>query len=409
MGVGDSRKDQADRPVLALCPQVQVRPLGLRRGAVQVPVTDALLVAGLVAGLEPRQVAQLLAGAEGPVLQALHRAGMLLWRLEGVAQAEVLGFGEELGIPRPRPGMIALSRFAVVHREGPGWVLDSGLSRWRVRLTPDGLGKLSGIDPDGGFAGLLELAGMLDARDDQAGDWSLHDRLFISRTRGSLPFLSTPARSRGVPAEPALRPSEPGLPLPAPDGPEIDEPSLWQATQARRSVRAYAERPVTLTALGHLLWRTLRVTDVKAADPGDPSSYETVWRPVPSGGGMHATDLWLFCRDVQGVEAGAYRYDPVAHALVHVNDAVLGANWPAPVVGVITARHKRTAWKYEPIALSLELKDVGVQMMALQLSAPAMGLGMCPVGTGSTTEVAGMLGIDPFVDAPVGEFLLGPL
>ena len=51
---------------------------------------------------------------------------------------------------------------------------------------------------------------------------------------------------------------------------------------------------------------------------------------------------------------------------------------PLAVLGLITARHARTAWKYGGIACALELKDAGVIMHALQLAAVALGLGMCP-------------------------------
>jgi SagB-type dehydrogenase family enzyme len=397
-------------PVLQLASEVAICAKGLKRDDVTVRVTDPLLVAALTGGVPVEQVAQILAGSQARILRALHRNGMLIWQLPDLASAEVLARGIEPQVPRSRPGPVALSRFAILHRQDSRWILDSGLSQWRLTLSSSALPLFDDGDHDGWLTGLLEMAGMLDDRDAGALDWSLHDRLFLSRTRERLPFLGQTARQRGIVAEPGLRAPEAGLLLPVPDGPRPSEPTLWEATQARRTVRDFANRPVRLPELGHLLWRTLRVTQVRPADPADPWGYDTVLRPVPSGGAMHATDLWLFCRDVEGVEPGAYRYDPSAHSLVPVDGSTGDAQlWAAPVAGLITCRHKRTAWKYEPFALSLELKDVGVQMMALQLTAPAVGLGVCPIGTGSTAEVARVLGIDPFVDAPIGEFLLGAL
>jgi SagB-type dehydrogenase family enzyme len=388
--------------LLRLSDAVQVAPDGVRRDGVKVPLGNPLLLASLYGGMPVERVAEVQGSR---AVQALHRAGMLEWHLPGVGYAQVLARGHDLVVPQQMPGEVPLSRFTVLHRDSGGWVLEGALSQWRVHLTAHGVALVTGVDEQGWLAGLLSVTGMLDGSDEAAADWSLHDLLFLARTHETLPFLSTPARQRGVSAEPALREPVPGVPLPAAEGPEPGEPALWEATESRRTIRDFAPRPVSLNALGRLLWRTLRVVSRIPADEAESLSYEALWRPVPSGGAMHASDLWLFCSDVDGLEPGAYRYDPSTHAVIPVADAL--PTMPAPVVGLISARHKRTAWKYEPIALSLELKDVGVQMMALQLTAPVVGLSVVPVGSGSTTEAAALLGIDPLTDAPIGEFLLG--
>ena len=183
-------------------------------------------------------------------------------------------------------------------------------------------------------------------------------------------------------------------------------------------MREFAEAPVPLEALGALLWRTLRVVRLLPRDPAGSHSYEAMLRPVSSGGAMHATDLWLVCSCVANVPRGVWRYDPFAHALVGVPlsdgggrlDRFLSASVTGtrpPVLGLLTVRHARTAWKYSGIAYSLELKDVGVILHALNLTAGAVGLGMCAWGSGPTAEIARLLGVDPEMDSPAGEFVLG--
>jgi SagB-type dehydrogenase family enzyme len=164
----------------------------------------------------------------------------------------------------------------------------------------------------------------------------------------------------------------------------------------------------------------MRVVDRVPAHAPDGSSYEGLLRPVPSGGAMHALDLWLVCGGVEGVAPGPWWYDPFDHALVGVDaptDAVdsylTGAaravSGPVALAAALTTREARPAWKYGGIAYALQLKDVGVVMHAVQLTGQALGLGVCPIGSGPTRAVAHLLGIDPEVDAPVGEFLVGRL
>lgn len=382
-------------PRLGLARDVRITSRGLVRGTVEVAVTDPFLVGGLRSGVDVAEVT-----VQKP-LTTLHKAGMLAWRLPGLIDVEVLATGVDLALPGPDTQPVRLSRFAVLHQESGEWLLDSGLSPWRARLTAAGVAEVASGEADGWFGGLLTLAGMSDIDDSAAAAWSVPDRWFLSCARGRLAFTGPPPMQRGVAAEPAFREFGAGIALPRPDGPEPDEPSLWQATEGRRTCRDFLDRPVSLRALGHLLWRTLRVQQTRTTE----SSYDAVLRPVPSGGAMHATDLWLFCRDVEGLPPGAYGYDPLLHRLVAAGP--LPVDLPAPIAGLLTTRHRRTAWKYEPSALSLELQDVGVQWMALQLAGSVLGLGVVPLGGGSGTVAADVLGLDPLLDAPVGEFLVG--
>lgn len=384
------------------------------------PGTDALLAAYLAAGVPADEVLA-VDGAARQQLQHLQGLCLLQWRTADAAAVPLVR-----GTPLPQPaglpsGTPVVSRFAVLRRGEQGWHLESGRSPWQVRLQPRALTRLGDLSaPEAeGLRTLLGWTGMLDDDDgDAAGlGWEAHDRYFVSRSRGDLPREPGYRLQGARPAEPARRSDAPGaerIPLPAPDGPRPDEPTLWQATENRRSVRTFTDDPVPLVALGALLWRTLRVVEVIPADRDAP--YERVRRPVPSGGAMHALDLWLLCSRVEGVRNGVWRYDPFTHELVGSSPATSpGADLPAfdvdgrrpPIVGVLTARHARTSWKYAGVALSLELKDVGVVFEALQLTAGALGLGMCPWGSGPTRLLARVLGVDEEIDMPVGEFILG--
>ena len=384
-------------PVLALAPDVELVPEGLRRAGAVTRLSDIMTVAALASGIPAADLAR--GPGDSPVrrelLERLHRRALLCWRVEGIAEAAPLAPG--LGLPdvsrRDSPGgPVPLSRFALLRRDETGWLLESGRSAAGAPHRP-------------------RRRGDREPRTTRGGGRTLPRAARHGRNAGRPRRRALGARVGA--ARPLLR-----LPLPVPAGPGPDEPTLWTASEARRSVREFAEAPVPLEALGALLWRTLRVVRLLPRDPAGSHSYEAMLRPVSSGGAMHATDLWLVCSCVANVPRGVWRYDPFAHALVGVPlsdgggrlDRFLSASVTGtrpPVLGLLTVRHARTAWKYSGIAYSLELKDVGVILHALNLTAGAVGLGMCAWGSGPTAEIARLLGVDPEMDSPAGEFVLG--
>ena len=431
-------------PVLGLAPDVTVMPQGLRRGTTVTPAPDLMVVVALASGMLMDE-ANRPSHAFSAALDLLHRQCLLAWRVDDLAVATPLiaGIGLlQFQLMPPMPPLppttpasttssraVPLSRFALLRRSEGEWLLESGRSRWVVRLTDagvSGLADLSGLGSRAApFLALLCATGMLDDRDSEpaARFWEPHDRYFASRSRIDFSMAScrrAELRPTELEPEPGMRAGPGGaqrIALPVPVGPQPDEPSLWTATETRRTVRLFADQPVSLAALGTLLWRTLRVTRHLPRDPANPRSYEQIYRPVASGGAMGGSDLWLMCMSVCGVPQGVWRYDPFAHELVAVASQPadvervlirMGATPnPPPVIGLITVRHARAAWKYSGITYALELKDIGVILHALQLVAGAVGLGMCMWGSGPTEIITDLLGLDPEVDAPVGEFVLG--
>lgn len=426
--------------LLKLHPQARMTPAGLTHQG-RSAVLDPFAAAGLAAGIP---VAELVGDAQlWQACVSAYRQGLLVWQLAGIAHGMPIGpvrprgwqrdhghevpagvaghqwLVEQVNAPSSSQG---LSRFALL-RVGPaGWVLESGRSDWVVELPDAGLHALAALKSHPKLATLLRLTalGSDGDNDAQAQAWYPHDRYFAQRARRDSAGLF-PDRLVGAPL-PARREQPPagtrvGLPVPA--SPGLDEPTLWQAQAQRCSVRHFAATPVGLDNLGELLWRTLRVKHVRPRDPNDPTSYEAVFRPVASGGAMHANDLWLLCGAgaVTGLPPGAWWYDPFAHDLVAVPGTepavaeqlarlATGAGGPA-MLGLLTVRHARTAWKYGPIAYALECKDIGVILDQLNLTCGALGLGFCAWGSGPTRAVCDLLGLDPEVEAPLGEFVLG--
>jgi SagB-type dehydrogenase family enzyme len=252
--------------------------------------------------------------------------------------------------------------------------------------------------------------------------WEFHDLMFHARSRRgrTSQVVGATYPLRGVlPPEPAFPdlPAQPGIDLPRPDLARLEreDPPLTRVLEARRS--RYSLAPVTLDALGELLFRTFRVVRVRGA-AADPQ----VLKVYPSAGGLHPLELYVVPWSCEGLERGVWRYRPRDHRLTPVaglgpdvealleearagTGAALGG-YP-PVLLIVSARHGRVAWKYQSLAYAAVLKEVGGLFQTLYLVATAMNLSPCAVGTGDSDRFARVVGADYYRETSVGEFILG--
>ena len=159
------------------------------------------------------------------------------------------------------------------------------------------------------------------------------------------------------------------LPEPRLDG----EVSLEEALARRRSVRSFADTPLTPAQIGQLAWAAQGITD--------PRGY----RASPSAGALYPLELYVATAD------GLFRYLPAGHRLaLHLegdrrpaiqaaalNQEPLGE---APAVFVITAVSERTAVKYGERTPRYVHMEAGHAAQNLLLEAVALGLGGVPMG-----------------------------
>ncbi|MCM2423109.1 SagB family peptide dehydrogenase [Streptomyces sp. RKAG293] len=379
------------------------------------------------------------------------------------------------GAPDLGSTAVVLSRFAYLRRlpDGPadggggtigqGCVMESPLAPYRVTLhqpaaaafvaaltTPRTVAEaaaLAGLPEQSGAALAALLAGtgfMEPAAGASVGAapalpaadpplWDFHDLLFHSRSRaGRHDYTSGGVFAhQDVPHPPALpgagsNEDEPGIDLPVPDWDEVTarDPRLTEVLEGRRSIRTYAETPVTLEQIAELLYRAARVRQVIPRDPSSPNSYDAIDRPYPAGGATGELEIYLSVAACEGLPTGVYRYDAAAHRLQPrrwhgaADEAafreLLTAAWRATnctvdpqVLLTVTSRFGRLSWKYSQIAYALTLKHVGVLYQTLYLVATAMGLAPCGLGSGDTDAAARALGLDWTSESSVGEFLIG--
>lgn len=345
-----------------------------------------------------------------------------------------------------------LSRHVVLRPTGEGLVLECALGsggfpvageavlRLVMALTrpvrvADLVGSVDGSRRDAVLAFLTRCrdAGVLtrvdaDGRPEEDGGpaahWEFHDLLFHTRSRrgrnrgrvgASFPL-------RGVlPAEPPFREARGGptvaLHRPSLDALERADPPLTRVLEARRS--RYSVAPVSVEALGELLFRAFRVTGVEAL-PGDED--DPVARKVyPSAGSRHPIELYVVPWACEGLERGVWHYDARAHTLGRVcppgpevellleeaRASTGGMRGYPPVLLVLAARTRRVAWKYQALAYAAVLKEAGGIFQTLYLVCTAMGLSPCALGAGDSDRFARVAGTDYYGESSVGEFIVG--
>jgi SagB-type dehydrogenase family enzyme len=175
-----------------------------------------------------------------------------------------------------------------------------------------------------------------------------------------------------------------------------------------------------LDELGEFLYRVFRVRQRGPADPDDPTSVEVTRRPLPSAGAAHDLEVYVAAGRAD-TGRGLFHYHPEEHTLTEVTgdgyplatilslaQASSKSSAEPPAVIVLASRFGRLAWRYEGIAYTATLKNVGVAYEAMYLVATAMGLAGCGLGSGASAAFAQATGARPYVEAPVGEFMIGP-
>lgn len=346
------------------------------------------------------------------------------------------------------PAMVKLSRFAIVRADGgkliaerPGGqaavelepamaVLVAGLVRWNS--ITDGVGGLPAqltrpVLDLFAAAGLLAPGGPDDDKEDAEASfaqWHPADLWLHARSRGTRLITgyggSYPLAGRfpPLPAVPAALPGR-RVELPKPDLRVLKEtdPPFAQVLERRRSVRAHdPRRPITLGQLGELLYRSARIRRVIAGGDGQ----EIADRPYPCGGSLHELEIYPLITACDGVEPGLWHYAGADHQLEHVaapgmaTAALVAAARAASVmtadpqvVLIVTARFGRIMWKYHAIGYSLVLKHVGVLYQTIYLAGTAMGLGVCGLGGGDSSDFAAASGIPYHAEGSVGELVIG--
>lgn len=183
------------------------------------------------------------------------------------------------------------------------------------------------------------------------------------------------------------------------------EVSLEEALLKRRSVRRFADEPLTLTEVSQLGWAAQGIT-------GRTNRY----RNAPSAGALCPLELYFLAGNIQGLSNGAYKYNPEGHELFLAvkddirEDLASAASYQnfiseAPATFIIAAVYEKTTIKYGERGIRYVHMEAGHAAQNIYLQATALGLGTIVVGAFDDEAVKSVLKIadeEPLYIMPTG-------
>jgi SagB-type dehydrogenase family enzyme len=170
----------------------------------------------------------------------------------------------------------------------------------------------------------------------------------------------------------------------------------------RRTWRQFSKRPVALPPLGSLLgltWGVRRWVDI-------PKIGRIAAKTSPSGGALHPIEAYVLARNVEGLRAGLYHYNPEGHRLEflrrrassrQITEYLANQYWfgGAAFVVFMTAVFARTRWKYDYArAYRAVLIEAGHLCQTFCLTATWLGLAPFCTMAFADSKVEKVLGID---------------
>jgi len=343
----------------------------------------------------------------------------------------------------------ALSEFVYLHKEKGQLILESPLSHGKITLHGwQGAALVAELAEPRSYRSLCDLlptlnenavslflrmllganfilehkAGVAYPEGEILAQWDFHDLLFHARSRmgrHANPYGGTYRLVGKIEPLPAVKPrmSAETIELYKPDMEKLEQEDypFSLILEHRESVREYGPHQITDRQLGEFLYRSARLKELVGHDVQDLSK-----RPYPGGGAIYELELYLSVNTCEGIPSGLYHYCPKNHKLCRIsglNEHVevllknasqsTGKELFPQVLITIAARFQRLSWKYESMAYSAILKNVGALYQTMYLVATAMDLAPCALGGGDSDLFARAAGLDYYAETSVGEFLLG--
>lgn len=184
--------------------------------------------------------------------------------------------------------------------------------------------------------------------------------------------------------------------IPLPRNWDIGETSLTTALSTRRSVRKYADTPLSLETLGYLLWASQGISAVAG-------SY--TFRTAPSAGALYPVETYLSIHNVKEVPSGIYHFNVADFELEKIRSGNFGDDVAmaflnqrflsqAPVVFLWSGILRRNFSKYGNRGLRYVLMDAGHICQNVLLAAEAASCCGCAVAAFFDEEVNEILEID---------------
>ncbi|GFN35739.1 SagB/ThcOx family dehydrogenase [Tepidimicrobium xylanilyticum] len=186
--------------------------------------------------------------------------------------------------------------------------------------------------------------------------------------------------------------------LPKAEDIEVKPLDLREAIESRKSLRKYADKPLTIEELSYLLWCTQGVKTI--------TSRPSTLRNVPSAGARHSFETYLLINMVDGMKPGLYRYLAIEHKLLEINtehdiankmsksclDQIFVKN--SAVTFMWTTIIYRMKWRYGERGYRYIHLDAGHVCQNLYLAAQSIDCGVCAIAAFDDDEINNLLGLD---------------
>ncbi len=175
-----------------------------------------------------------------------------------------------------------------------------------------------------------------------------------------------------------------------PEPRDSGEISVEEALLERRSVRNYKDEALTLAEISQLLWAAQGITDLGG------------YRTAPSAGALYPLEVYVVAGNVDGLQAGIYKYRPQGHELEKVAGGDVRAELCAAALDqefiedgaavlVFAAVYERTTGKYGERGVRYVHMEVGHAAQNVYLQAVSLGLGTVVIGAFHDDEVEKLL------------------
>jgi SagB-type dehydrogenase family enzyme len=200
--------------------------------------------------------------------------------------------------------------------------------------------------------------------------------------------------------------------LPSPNFSELNA-SLKHTLLNRQTCRVFHNNEVSLQDISTLLFLALGFTTPLRNTSGAATICALGERRTsPSGGGLNASEGYVYAKNIQGVKAGFYYYNPHEHTLDHrgpLSPTALGETLSGqhfinnlPMGIWLTSRLDKLWWKYEHSrAYRMALIEAGHVSQNVQLIATALKLRTWITGAFDDAAVENQLNIQHSHEQPL--------
>lgn len=209
------------------------------------------------------------------------------------------------------------------------------------------------------------------------------------------------------------------LPAPQHDG----RFSVEKAISLRRSVREYADIPLTISEISQILWAAQGFTRERKDPPrmwNPKYEWQGSLRTAPSAGALYPIEIYLLAGNIDELAKGAYKFIPKNHSLKKVmsvdkrTDLCDAALKQAPIekaaaVMVLASVFERTSYKYGERAERYVHIEVGSIAENVYLQGMTLGIGTVLIGAFDDLKVKSVLQLSedehPLAIMPLGKMV----